>query len=421
GDALANSPGSATLSAYLLDVSLASGMALPAELRTRLEDGLAGFVEARFKAPLWSPAATDAQLAGKLLALEALSRAGRNPAKATAALEVEPLRLPTSALIDWYLVVKRLTDLPQRAEKLAAAERELRNRLSYAGGRLNFTTEKSDYWWWLMVSGDSNAFRLIEAVMDEPGWRDDLPKLLRGALERQVRGRWITTTANAWAAIALDQYGRRFEKEAVAGTTRASLGAGKAEHRWTGADNAPRLALPWPAGEATLAVTHDGSGKPWAGIQALAAIPASGPRAFGYRVTRQVMPLQEKEKGKFSRGDLWRVTLTIDAEQDMGWVVVSDPIPAGSRILGEGDGRDSRIATLDEDRRARRLWPSFVERTFANFRAYYEVVPKGRFSIDYTLRINNAGEFALPPTRVEAMYAPDVFGEMPNAKVVVGN
>ena len=40
--------------------------------------------------------------------------------------------------------------------------------------------------------------------------------------------------------------------------------------------------LPWPAGEATLAVTHDGSGKPWAGIQALAAIPASGPRAFGY-------------------------------------------------------------------------------------------------------------------------------------------
>jgi len=32
-----------------------------------------------------------------------------------------------------------------------------------------------------------------------------------------------------------------------------------------------------------------------------------------------------------------------------------------------------------------------------------------------------AGEFALPPTRVEAMYAPDVFGEVPNAKVVVGN
>ena len=417
----ATSAGSVALTAYLLDVSLASGLALPADLKTRMEEGLNGFVEARFKAPVWSPAQTDAQLAAKLLALEALTRSGRNPVKAAAALDVEPLRLPTSALIDWYLVVKRLTDLPQRAEKFAAATRELRNRLSYGGGRLGFTTEKSDYWWWMMVSGDSNAFRLIEAVMDDPGWRDDLPKLLRGALERQARGRWFTTTANTWAAIVLDQYGRRHEKEAVAGTTRASLGAAKAEHRWKGNENTPLLALPWPTGEARLAVTHEGSGKPWASIQALAAIPAGEPRAFGYRVSRQVTPLQEKEKGKFSRGDLWRVTLSIDAEQDMTWVVVSDPIPAGSRILGEGDGRDSRIATMDEGLRSRRLWPSFVERTFANFRAYYEVVPKGRFSIDYTLRINNAGEFALPPTRVEAMYAPDVFGEVPNAKVVVGN
>ncbi|NJD33829.1 MAG: alpha-2-macroglobulin, partial [Betaproteobacteria bacterium] len=420
-DSVANSAGSVTLTAYLLAVSQASGMALPAELKSRMEDGLNGFVEARFKAPVWSPAQTDAQLAAKLLALEALTRGGRKPVKAAAALEVELLRLPTSALIDWYLVVRRLGDLPQRAGKLAAAERELRNRLSYGGGRLVFSTEASDYWWWMMVSGDSNAFRLIEAVMDEPAWRDDLPKLLRGALERQVRGRWFTTTANAWAAIALERYGRSFEKEAVAGTTRASLGAGRAEHRWQGNDEAPPLTLPWPAAEGRLGIAHEGSGKPWATIQALAAIPAGAPRAFGYRVTRQVTPLQEKEAGKVSRGDLWRVTLNIDAEQDMSWVVVSDPIPAGARILGEGDGRDSRIATLDEDRRLRRIWPSFVERTFSNFRAYYEVVPKGHFSIDYTLRINNTGEFALPPTRVEAMYAPDMFGETPNGKVVVGN
>jgi uncharacterized protein YfaS (alpha-2-macroglobulin family) len=46
-------------------------------------------------------------------------------------------------------------------------------------------------------------------------------------------------------------------------------------------------------------------------------------------------------------------------------------------------------------------------------------LPKGRFRIEYTLRLNNAGHFALPPTRVEALYAPDVFGEVPNARVRV--
>jgi uncharacterized protein YfaS (alpha-2-macroglobulin family) len=49
------------------------------------------------------------------------------------------------------------------------------------------------------------------------------------------------------------------------------------------------------------------------------------------------------------------------------------------------------------------------------------MLPKGRFTVDYTLRLNNAGDFALPPTRVEAMYAPDVFGEVPNGRVVVGD
>ena len=48
------------------------------------------------------------------------------------------------------------------------------------------------------------------------------------------------------------------------------------------------------------------------------------------------------------------------------------------------------------------------------------MLPRGRTQIAYTVRLNNAGDFALPPTRVEAMYAPDVFGELPNARLQVG-
>ncbi len=416
-------PGSVALTAYVLDMAVLSGTALPAETRTRMEEGLVAFVEGRFQHKLWAPAQTDALPTNKLLALEALTRSGRitaNITRAASALELNLQRLPTSSLIDAWLLAKRLTNLPERTAKLAAAELELRNRLSYSGGRLSFSTETSDYAWWLMVSGDSNAFRLIEAMLDEPGWRDELPKLLRGAMERQVRGHWATTTANAWAVVALDGYAKRFERDEVAGITRAEFAkpGKKAEQRWPATDGA-RLALPWPTAADKLTLSHEGSGKPWASLQTLAAIPITAPRAFGYRVNREVTPIQEREKGKISRGDLWRVRLTVDAEQDMSWVVLSDPIPAGARILGEGDGRDSRIATQDEDTRSRRLWPTFVERSFATYRAYYEAVPRGRFSIDYTLRLNNAGEFALPSTRVEAMYAPDLFGEVPNGRVLV--
>lgn len=104
----------------------------------------------------------------------------------------------------------------------------------------------------------------------------------------------------------------------------------------------------------------------------------------------------------------------------MTWVAISGPIPGGARILGDGDGRDSHNASRDEDLSGRRLWPTFVERTFGTCRAYYEVVPRGHFRIDYTVRINNAGTFSLLTTCVEAMYAPDVFGEVPNGVLVVG-
>jgi uncharacterized protein YfaS (alpha-2-macroglobulin family) len=418
----AGNAGSPALTAYLLDASHAAGFTIPPELAQRMERGLAAFAEGRIKPEHWSPQADI--VVRKLSALEALTRRGGQPLSAISSLEIEPPRLPTSALIDWYLVVKRLNALPERAVKLAAVEREIRNRLSYLGGRLTFTSERADYWWWLMVSGDANAFRLIEAVIDDPAWKDDLPALMQGAMLRQQRGRWLTTVANVWATIALDRFGSKFERDAVGGSTRATLGNGAAQSFvWPGkSDEANKLLLPWPA-KATVAdklqLTHEGSGKPWAALQVLAAVPVKEARANGLRITRDVTPVQEKQNGKVSRGDVWRVRLTVESDQEMSWVVVNDPIPGGARILGEGDGRDSHIAGMGE-KETGRAWPAYVERTFSAYRAYYGYVPRGRFYIDYTLRLNNAGEFSLPATRVEAMYAPEVFGELPNEKVVVG-
>ena len=420
--------GSPALTAYLLDAAHAAGFVIAPPLAQRMERGLAAFAEGRIKPEHWSPQGD--LVVRKLSAIEALTRRGQQMRSALASLEVDARRLPTSALIDWYLIVKRLTSLPQREAKLAAADRELRNRLSYLGGRLAFASERSDYWWWLMVSGDSNAFRLIEAVIDDPAWQDDLPALLQGALQRQQRGRFATTVANVWATIALERFGQKFERDAVSGNTHLTLGAQPVQNfAWAGkADEVNSLLLPWPAKPSAkdrLQLKHEGSGQPWVSLQALAAVPVTEAQANGLRVTREVTALQQKLPGRVSRGDLWRVRLKIESDQEMTWVVVDDPIPGGSRILGDaGSGaRDARLAggdAADSAKAERRVWPSYVERTFSAFRAYYGFVPRGGFSIDYTLRLNNAGEFSLPATRVEAMYAPEVFGETPNAKVVVG-
>ncbi|MEW6271401.1 MAG: hypothetical protein AB1689_19135 [Thermodesulfobacteriota bacterium] len=39
--------------------------------------------------------------------------------------------------------------------------------------------------------------------------------------------------------------------------------------------------------------------------------------------------------------------------------------------------------------------------------------------VSYAIRVNQPGRFLLPPTRVEALYAPESFGEIPNAPLEV--
>ena len=128
--------------------------------------------------------------------------------------------------------------------------------------------------------------------------------------------------------------------------------------------------------------------------------------------------VEQRDTAGYTRGDVYRVTLDIDAQTDMTWVVIDDPIPAGAAILGSGLGRDSGLLASGE-KSAGWAWPAFIERTQHAYRAYYEFVPKGSFKVEYTVRLNNPGKFDLPATRVEAMYSPELFGEVPNAMVEV--
>jgi uncharacterized protein YfaS (alpha-2-macroglobulin family) len=234
------------------------------------------------------------------------------------------------------------------------------------------------------------------------------------------RGRWNTTVANAWGTLALARYAARFESTPVTGSTTATLADRSFAHAWRLDDGPKTFArrLPWPEGRADLGLAHDGTGAPWVTMQSVAAIPLATALSSGYRVTRTVTPVQQQAKGAWRRGDVARVTLEVDAQSDMAWVVVDDPLPAGATALGSGLGGDSRIATQGE-RRVGNVWPAFEERTVSAFRAYYRYVPKGKFVVEYTVRLDNPGTFALPGTRVEAMYAPEMFGELPVASWTV--
>ena len=412
--------GSDRLTAYVLAAAHEAGFELPAAARNAMLDGLANFVTGGIERKFWSPK-PDLDVR-KLAAIEALARHGRAQPKMLGSVNITPNLWPTAALIDWLSILKRLPGIPDQAQRLNEANQLLRARLAWAGSTLKFSSEDSDFWWWLMDSADANAARLILAVLDDPAWAGDLPRLVVGSLGRQKNGAWLTTTANLWGSLALDKFSAKFEAAKVSGRTLAGTGAlagpGAQSLDWRAHPDGGRLALPWPALAGTLTVTQDGIGKPWLTVQSLAAIPLLAPLRAGYSLTRTVTAVERKVAGKWSRGDVLRVRLAVDAQADMSWVVVSDPVPAGATLLGSGLGRDSAMATRGEKREGD-AWPAYEERSFEAFRSYFEFLPRGKQVIEYTVRLNNPGRFLLPPSRVEAMYAPETFGELPNAPLEV--
>jgi hypothetical protein len=408
--------GSDRLTAYIVAATHEAGFELPAAALDAMLNGLTAFVEGRIERKFWSPK-NDLDVR-KLAAIEALSRHGRAQPKQLGSINLTPNVWPTAALIDWLNILKRVNGIPNAAQRRAEAMQIVRARLTYAGTTLKFSTEDEDFWWWLMDSADANAARLILAVLDDPAWQDELPRLVVGSLGRQRGGAWLTTTANLWGSVALDKFSARFESVKVAGRTNAMLGDKTTSIDWGKLPGGGALQLAWPAAPGPLNVAHDGAGKPWLTLQSLAAIPLKAPLRAGYALTRSVTAVERKDKSTWSRGDIVRVRVEIDAQADMSWVVLSDPVPGGATILGSGLGRDSAIATRGEVR-AGTAWPAFEERGFEAFRSYYEYLPRGKHVVEYSVRLNNPGKFALPPTRVEAMYAPESFGELPNAALEV--
>jgi hypothetical protein len=409
--------GSDALTAYILSIAAEAGYEIPENSKKRMEKGLVGFVEGRVVR--YSSLPTADLAIRKVAALAALSRGETeiNP-RWLDGFSIEPNLWPTSAVIDWYTLLKRAKSLPNRETRMTEAEQILRSRLNFQGTIMTFSTERSDALWWLMSSADQNANRIILELLEKDSWGADMPRLVRGALGRQHRGHWDTTLANAWGVLAMEKFSEKFESVAVSGKTATTLGSAKRDHTWKSEEKQTSFTLPWPPQAADLTVQHEGSGRPWAMVQSLAAIPLKEPFSSGYRITRTVTPIEQKTAGEWNRGDVLRVHLDLEAQSDMSWVVVNDPIPAGSAILGTGLGKDSKILSGGEVRKGW-VWPAFEERKLDSFRAYYEFVPKGKWTVEYTLRLNNGGEFKLPETRVEAMYAPEMFAETPNQGVVV--
>ena len=307
-------PGSETLTAYVLDTAAALKWPIPAPEKARMLNALRSQLAGRTQALDWAP--QDVSVA-RALSLQA-TLIEQEPSRALERIVTpqDMASLPTTALVDWVRYLLASPKDATRSDALKEAANTLRSRYDVQGTRLNWRNEARENWWWFMWNGNVAAARTAWIVnrwsAEDPSWKDELPLLVTGLVGRQQQGHWGTTTANVWGSIALADFARAREAEPVSGTSSMRMGAQRgtqsAPVTWPGVAS---TALGWAAAKDTLTLSHNGSGAPWAAVAIRAAVKLDKPVAQGLSIARTVTPVEQKVAGKWSVGDVARVTLSM--------------------------------------------------------------------------------------------------------------
>src|SRR5690606_7740654 len=131
--------GDEVLTAYVLSVADEADWTLPQVVSDAMLDGLAAFVDGSLRRPSRLPPA-DLALR-KLAAMEALSRYRPIDPAGPTTIDIAPERWPTSALLDWVMLLGRSEHVADREALRTRATDLLRARFAYRGTMLGFVGE----------------------------------------------------------------------------------------------------------------------------------------------------------------------------------------------------------------------------------------------------------------------------------------
>ena len=401
--------GSTVLTSYILSLSEEANWSLPPEQKKSMEIALAKFVDGSV---IQNGVLETADLnIRKLQAIEALSRISPKYSESSQAIRMNSNLLPTSALIDYWYILER-SNLTDKIDKIKNIEKIIKARLNYQGSQIKFSTESADSLYWLMVSADLNSVKLLNLLISYNKWKPDIGKIINGVLQRQKKGTWSTTPANAFGILALEKFSNEFEKENITGETKIVYGSTHIQN-WNQSPGGVEKLLPWEMELQTISLSHNGRGKPWIKLESKAQVKPEIV-SNGFSIEKEFLNENNQKVSSYKRGDIVKVRLKIKSNTDMTWVVINDPIPAGSSILS-GGLRSPISATMSEKNSD--ISSTFEERSFDSYKQYYEYFPEGEFTLEYTIRLNQTGSFEMPQTRIEAMYSPDMYGEFPNKTI----
>ncbi|GAB4407588.1 MAG: hypothetical protein Kow00106_00470 [Anaerolineae bacterium] len=359
--------------------------------------------------------------------LYALARAGRGDFQRAVLLYDERETMSLYAKAYLALTFHLLAPQDSRAMELV---NDLKSALVVSATGAHWEEDYQDWWNW-NTDTRSTALGLLALVEIDPQ-AEVLPNIVRWLMVARDADHWETTQETAWALMALSQWmavtGELYPNYTFGATLngeRLALSDNTAtpdnvrqtetlvvEVAQLLTDRANRLTISRSEGDGNLYYT--------AHLRVWLPVPEIEPLNRGLIVNRKYSLLGDPEGAPITSAEVGQpvqVTLTIIAPHNLHYVVIEDPIPAGTEAVNPNLETVSVVGTqprLDRERPLSRGWGwwwfSNIEMRDEKVVLYATYLPRGTYQFNYVIYPGLAGEYnVIPPTGYE-FYFPEVYG-----------
>ncbi|MFQ5855363.1 MAG: Ig-like domain-containing protein, partial [Anaerolineae bacterium] len=328
--------------------------------------------------------------------------------------------------------------------------------------------EEENYDWWAMNTDTRSTAVILDALARLDPDNGLIPNVVRWLMIARKDGIWETTQETAWALIGLTDWMRvtgeldadyaytaTLDDQVIAsGKAFVENGEGKMENGREKGEGGFRLPssilhLPISILKSPSFLTFargEGSGRLYytAHLKVYLPVEEIEPADRGIIVQRRYT-LASCQDGaacpdvrEAALGDVIRVDLTIIAPNDLYYVVVEDPLPAGAEAIDTGLATTSLLAMGPGLRRQSPTffgpegeaayypfywwwnWYSRSELRDEKVVLFADYLPKGTYEYAYTMRATLPGDYHVIPTVAREFYFPEVFGRSDGRLLSIG-
>lgn len=307
---------------------------------------------------------------------------------------------------------------------------ELMNKIKVTTNLAHFEDNEGRSGRWIYASNTRTTALILQALMETGSDHPLLSSMAKWLVEKRKTTRWMTTQDNAYMFHALNAYYTKTENIRPDFSLDVSL-AGKRilKDMFKGERNKviqaeSSLASFKPGKTIPLKIKFKGKGTLfYEARMTYAPKGALPPRDEGFTVVKEVTALDGTPLESIEAGSLVVVTLRIVVPRESLYVVVDDPLPAGLEAVNPTFVTESTEQQRQMDRlsrnRGKSWWRGFnhIEMHDDRVLLFADSLAPGIHVHRYLARALTFGTFLSPGTKIEEMYAPEVFGRSPEKTV----